>query len=300
MTKIKIIDSKCMEKFRGYLYREEKSEYTIEKYLRDVKSFSEYLNGEEITRDRVIEYKKGLIKSGKYEDSSINSMISSLRALFKYIGRNDCIVENIKIQEMPYNPEEKSLDKSELERLLKAAEKDRRLYLLLLVMFTTGIRVSEIKYFTVEALRGISENARVTVSCKKKNRRALVTEKLKKELVEYIEENDIKSGPVFRTRNGKAMDRSNIWKQMKKLCEKAGVNRGKVFPHNIRKLFARLYYETTHDIVQLSCLLGHSSINTTKIYVKTTEKEISEKVERMIHTVFTTGRKGIKNTTLSA
>ena len=269
--------------FRSLLISEEKSEFTVDKYVRDVSAFASFLGGEPLSKERALAYKAYLMDCGKFTDSSINSMISSIRAFLKFIGRSDCTVSNLRIQELPFNPEEKNLKQEEFERLLDAAKKDTRLHLLLLVIFSTGIRVSEVKYFTVESFKSKLDRVRVTVRCKKKNRRVIVADELKREVMEYISENQIESGPIFRTKSGKPLDRCAIWKQMKRLCARANVAPSKVFPHNLRKLFARTFYAQTHDIVQLAALLGHSSINTTKIYVKTTEEEVRERVETVVN-----------------
>ena len=290
------ITTDVIASFRTYLISEEKSEFTVDKYIRDAAAFAAFLGGEPLSRERALAYKAHLMECGKFADSSINSMISSIRALLKFIGRTDCAVSNLRIQEMPFNPEEKNLTQDEFERLLDAAKGDRRLHLLLQVMFCTGVRVSEVRYFTVESFRSKLDKVCVTVRCKKKNRRVIVADELKREVLTYIKENKIESGPIFRTKTGKPLDRSSIWKQMKHLCAKAKVAPSKVFPHNLRKLFARTFYAETHDIVQLASLLGHSSINTTKIYVKTTEEEVRSRVEAVVNKLFFAKRK----TTLSA
>ena len=277
------ITAEVIASFRSYLISEEKSEFTIDKYIRDVTAFAEFLDGEPLSKERTLAYKSHLLECGKFADSSINSIISSIRALLKFVGRSDCAVSNLRIQELPFNPEEKNLTQDEFERLLDVAKGDSRLHLLLLVIFSTGIRVSEVKYFTVESFRSKLDKVRVTVRCKKKNRRVIVADELKREVMEYIKENRIESGPIFCTKSGRPLDRCAIWKQMKRLCAKAKVAASKVFPHNLRKLFARTFYAETHDIVQLAALLGHSSINTTKIYVKTTEEEVRERVDMVVN-----------------
>ena len=290
------ITPEVIASFRTHLISEEKSEFTIDKYIRDVTAFVTFLGDEALSKEKTLAYKSYLLDCGKFADSSINSMISSIRALLKFVGRSDCAVSNLRIQELPFNPEEKNLTQDECERLLDAAKGDRRLHLLLLVIFSTGIRVSEVKYFTVESFCSKLDKVRVTVRCKKKNRRVIVADELKREVMKYIKENRIESGPIFRTRGGRPLDRCAIWKQMKRLCAKANVAPSKVFPHNLRKLFARTFYAETHDIVQLAALLGHSSINTTKIYVKTTEEEVRERVEIVVNKLIFTKIK----TTLSA
>ena len=282
MLEMTYLNAELIDSFRSYLISEEKSEFTIAKYLRDIASFAAFLNDAPLSKEKTLAFKTYLMERGGYADSSVNSILSSIRAFLKYIGRSDCDVKNLRIQEMPFNPEEKCLTQDEFERLLDAAKGDRRLYLLLLVIFSTGIRVSELKYFTVESFRTKLDSVRVAVRCKKKNRQVLVPDGLKRDILDYIKETGIKSGPIFCTKNGKPLDRSNIWKQMKRLCDKANVAPSKVFPHNLRKLFARTFYEQTHDIVQLASILGHSSINTTKIYVKTTEEAVRARMEMVI------------------
>lgn len=277
------ISEDVIEAFRQYLVSEEKSSFTIEKYLRDVKRFAKFHSGE-LTKEAVLEYKTHLTNSGKYTDSSINSMLASIRSFLIFIGRSDCVVKNLTVQDVQYNPEVKCLKVSEFTALLEIAKKsDRRLYLILLVMFSTGIRISELKYFTVESFKKDLNNISVSVRCKKKSRIVIVVDKLRKLIMDYIKDRGITSGPIFCTRNGKPLDRSYIWRQLKKLSKKANVQSSKVFPHNLRKLFARIYFEETHDIARLSSILGHSSINTTKLYVKDTEEHARQQINDAIN-----------------
>ena len=273
------LDEEILAAYGRYLRTNEKSPHTIDKYLRDAEAFRGFASGRPLTKDLSVDYKRYLIESGKYADSSINSMIASLRGLFKYLGRDDCNVTRLRTQEMPYCPENKSLTMEEYQRLLKAAEGNQRLQMMLKVLAGTGIRISELKYFTVEAIRKKERQTSIRVSCKKKSREIIIPDGLREELASYTEENGIREGVIFRTRSGKPVDRSNFWRQMKRLCRKTGIDEAKVFPHNIRKLFARTFYERSHDIAQLACLLGHSSINTTMIYVKRTEREVRAKVD---------------------
>ncbi len=277
-----ILDEETIAAFGRQLCTNEKSSRTVEKYMRDAEAFRRFAKGRALGKALTVDYKKFLIESGRYADSSINSMIASLRGLFKFLERDDCNVAHVRTQETPYCPENSILTMDEYQRLLRAAEGDRRLQMILKVMFGTGIRVSELGCFTVEAMKKSGQHTTIRVSCKKKNREILLTDQLREELLAYIDERGISSGPIFCTRSGKPLDRSNLWKQVKHLCVIAGVDEGKVFPHNIRKLFARSFYEDTHDLAQLSCLLGHSSVNTTMIYIKRSEGEVREKVERMM------------------
>ena len=249
-----------MEKFKTYLINEEKSELTVEKYLRDVRRFWAWAREKELTKSLVLEYKNELVE--QYAVVSVNSIISSLNCYFNYIGRSDCRVKVIKQQRRAFLPEEKELTKAEYVRLIRAAENKPRLSLLMQTICSTGIRVSEHRFITVEAARCGQADVRM----KGKHRVVFLEKKLRKALLRYAKAHGIISGSIFVTATGKPLNRCNIWAEMKKLCDTAGVRREKVFPHNLRHLFARLYYGIEHDIVRLADILGHSSINTTRIY----------------------------------
>lgn len=262
--------------FQKYLIMEEKSTATVEKYLRDVRAFFVYVGNMEITKEKVMAYKKTLIEKG-YAVRSINSMLASLNSLLDFFGWSDCKVKNIKMQHQAYCEEEKELTKAEYLRLLNAAKDRPRLRLVLETICGTGIRVSELRYFTVEAVK----SGTVVVNCKSKNRMILLPGKLKKLLLSYARRNGIRSGAIFITRNGNPLNRSNIWAQMKSLCEAARVKKSKVFPHNLRKLFARTFYGIEKDIAKLADILGHSSIDTTRIYIMSSGTEHRRKIERL-------------------
>lgn len=248
------------DRFKNHLLSEEKSDSTIEKYMRDLKSFAVWLGNRNLEKPVVLEYKKHITE--KYLPSSVNSIISSLNSFFSYNEWFDCKVKTLKIQKKIFS--EKELSKQEYERLLRAAQSsnNQRLMLVMQTICSCGIRVSELKFITVEAIRV----GKATINCKGKMRMIMLTTRLCKILSRYIKEQKITSGSVFVTKNGKPLDRSNIWTDMKKLCERAGVMRDKVFPHNLRHLFARTYYSLQKDIVRLADILGHSNINTTRIY----------------------------------
>lgn len=212
-----------------------------------------------------------------YAVRSINSMLASLNSLLDFFGWSDCKVKNVKMQHQAYCEEEKELTKAEYLRLLNAAKDRPQLRLVLETICGTGIRVSELRYFTVEAVK----SGTVVVNCKSKNRMILLPGKLKKLLLCYARRNDIRSGAIFITRNGNPLNRSNIWAQMKSLCEAAGVKKSKVFPHNLRKLFARTFYGIEKDITKLADILGHSSIDTTRIYIMSSGTEHRRKIERL-------------------
>lgn len=272
---MKITNDRIRE-YANYLCREEKSAATQEKYLRDVRFFCTYAAGGEITKELMVAWKKHLVEQG-YAVRSINSMLASLNSLLDFLELPGCKVKNIRIQQQIYCTEDKELTKAEYLRLLEASKKSEQLSLVIQSICSTGIRVSELRYFTVEAVR----QGEISVSCKSKTRTILVPSKLKNLLLNYAKRHGIIAGAIFVTRSGKNLNRSNIWAAMKKLCEAAGVKPSKVFPHNLRKLFARTFYGIEKDIAKLADILGHSSINTTRIYIMTTGTEHRRKIERL-------------------
>ncbi len=273
--KQKILTQAQLSAFRQLLRTEEKSPATVDKYLRDACSFLRFAAGRPITRELVIDFKAKLAES--HRAGSVNSILASVNALLRHFGLESCKAKNLRQQRASFCPEERELTKAEYARLLAAAGKDRRLHLLMQTICATGIRVSELQYFTVEALR----SSQITICCKNKTRTILVPRQLKKLLLNFAAGNGIRSGPIFVTRGGRPMDRSNIWTQMKRLCRRAGVNPSKVFPHNLRKLFARTFYAMEKDIAKLADILGHSSVNTTRIYIMTSGTEHRRKIENL-------------------
>lgn len=274
--KKRILTACQIEAFSRHLAREEKSAVTMEKYLRDVRAFFAFAGGKDVTKELTVAYKKSLVDSG-YAVGSVNSMLASLNSLFRFLRWEDCKVKNLKTQKKIYCPAERELTKPEYERLVEASKGRPRLHLILQTICGTGIRVSELQYFTVEAVW----MGEVVVSCKNKTRTILVPGKLRKKLLNYAKRYGIRSGIIFRTKGGKPVNRSNIWSDMKKLCKAANVNPAKVFPHNLRKLFACTFYQLEKDIAKLADILGHSSINTTRIYIMTTGREHRRKIERL-------------------
>ena len=274
----RILTENRIADFSAYLRSEEKSENTVEKYLRDVQAFAEYLGGAEITKGKVIAYKSRLLAEN-YAVRSINSMLASLNSLFSFLGWSDCKVKSIKLQRQIYCPEEKELTKAEYMRLVNAAKQkgNERLNLILQTICGTGIRVSELQYITVEA----AKRGEAVVSLKGKTRTVFIVKELQKKLLRYAAEQNIQSGAIFITRTGKPMSRTNIWREMKGLCEQAEVNPQKVFPHNLRHLFARVFYGIEKDLAKLADILGHSSINTTRIYIISTGDEHRRRMEHM-------------------
>lgn len=264
--------------FYTWLKSEEKSDNTVEKYIRDVTAFMAYLGSGVITKETVIAYKSKLV-ADNYAVRSINSMLASLNSLFTFLGWVDVKVKSIKLQRQIYCPEEKELTKAEYMRLVNTAKQkgNERLNLLIQTICGTGIRVSELQYITVEAVKC----GEATVTLKGKTRTVFIVKELKQKLLRYAKSQKITSGAIFITRSGKPMSRTNIWREMKSLCEQAGVNPQKVFPHNLRHLFARTFYGIEKDIAKLADILGHSSINTTRIYIVTSGDEHRKKMESM-------------------
>lgn len=252
-----------LENFTQYLVQEEKSHATIEKYVRDVRSFLLWCGERELSKEVVLGYKGQLVES--YAPASVNSMLASVNCFLYFVGRGDCRVKQLKIQRQMFAYEDKELTKAEYRRLTKAA-KERRIGTVIQTICGTGIRVSELCFITVEAVK----RGKAVVNCKNKTRVIFIPVTVQSLLKAYIRKNGIKTGPVFVTRTGKPLDRSNIWKEMKALCQSAAVSEKKVFPHNLRHLFARSFYAIEKDVVRLADLLGHSNINTTRIYTMDT------------------------------
>lgn len=272
-----IVTTRLLRDFEAFLQEDEKSQATINKYLRDIRFFTEYVNGRTVDKKLVINYKTFI--GEKYAVASANSMLAAINAFFRFAGWNDCCVKQFKIQKKTFCSEDKELNKDEYLSLIRAAERksNERLSLLIQTICGTGIRVSELENITVEAVcRG-----EAIVSCKGKTRRIFIVSALRKKLLAYARKNEIKSGMIFVTKNGKPLNRSNIWSEMKKLCMDAGVSPEKVFPHNLRHLFARTFYAVEKDIAKLADILGHSNINTTRIYIISTGEEHRQKMENM-------------------
>ncbi len=273
-----VITEKTITLFKKQLYLEEKSEATINKYIHDIKIFGAFLDGFPITKENAIAYKQHLIDSG-YAMRSVNSVIASLNHYFDFIGLSECKIKSIKIQRQVFCSEEKELTREEYKRLIITAKKKQndRLNLIIQTICGTGIRVSELKFITVDAVCLGTAN----VSLKGKTRAVFIVKELQKKLLRYITEQGISEGYVFITRTGKPVSRTNIWKEMKSLCREANVNPDKVFPHNLRHLFARAFYGIEKDIAKLADILGHSSIDTTRIYIITTGNEHRRHMENM-------------------
>lgn len=251
--------------------------YTVQKYLRDVRAFAVFAEAREISKTVVMAFKASLLEN--YEITSANSMIAAVNAFLRFMGWVDCCIKQFKVQKKAFCSEDKELTKAEYIRLVNTAKQrgNERLYLILQTICGTGIRVSELQFITVEAVN----KGEAVVCCKNKTRTVFIVRVLQKKLLDYIKTKGITTGCIFITKSGKPMSRCNIWREMKALCEQTGVSPDKVFPHNLRHLFARTFYSIEKDIAKLADILGHSSINTTRIYIITTGAEHKRKMENM-------------------
>lgn len=274
---MKKITNELIKNFRRYLIEEEKATATVEKYIRDVNAFAEWLGENILDKEAVLTYKENLTKN--YAPASVNSILASLNSFFAFNEWYHLRVKNLKIQRQIFVNKDKELTKAEYERLLTAAKSkgNEQLYFLMQTICATGIRVSELRYITVESLKA----QKAQINLKGKMRVIIIPKELCKMLLQYSKEHKITNGSVFVSKNGKALDRSNIWKMMKALCESAGVSREKVFPHNLRHLFARTFYSLQKDIVRLADILGHSSVNTTRIYTMETGETHRRQIQKL-------------------
>lgn len=271
------ITNNLIKNFREYLLNEEKAVATIEKYIRDITAFAAWICDRELNKELVMEYKHHIVSS--YAPASVNSMLSSINSFFVYNEWYELRVKALKIQKQIFADKEKALTKKEYRRLLETAKKknNEQLCLVMQTICSCGLRVSELSAVTVEAIRA----KKATINCKGKMRIVMLPDDLCRRLVRYIYENKIKSGAVFVTRNGRPLDRCNIWRMMKKLCTDAGVSSDKVYPHNLRHLFARTFYGIEKDIVKLADILGHSSVNTTRIYTMETYEQHRKLIQKL-------------------
>lgn len=271
------LQEKMIRPYETFLQEAEKSQATIAKYLHSIRQFVSCNSNRKIDKTLMMEYKAKL--GEKYSPASANTILAAINSFLRFLGCNDCVVKPFKVQKKIYYPEEKELTRAEYVRLVKAAKEksNERLALLLETICATGIRVSELPYITAEAVA----QGEAIVHCKGKMRTVFLPCALLEKLRQFLKRQNIHTGPVFTTRTGKPMNRSNIWREMKNLCIRAGVSPTKVFPHNLRHLFARTFYNIDHDVAKLADILGHSNINTTRIYIITTGAEHRRKMETM-------------------
>lgn len=251
-----------IEKYAAYLRESERSGSTIRKYVHDLGALAEFLSGRPVSKGALLEWKEELV--GQYAPASVNNKLAAINGFLAFCGLNELRLRKLKIQKSLFLSEERELTKSEYVRLVRAAERaeNERLSLVIQTICATGIRVSELRFITAEAV----QTGRAEVANKGKRRTVFLPDKLRKLLKSYLQKQKITAGAVFVSKSGKPLDRSNIWRDMKKLCESAGVEPSKVFPHNLRHLFARTYYSLEHDLSRLADILGHSNVTTTRIY----------------------------------
>lgn len=260
---IKVTD-KLINQFIKYLQEQEKSQSTIVSYKRELFSLQMFFDDSSLNKDSLLRYKTIITK--QYKPSTCNVSISAINCFLKYINRQDLFLKPLKNQKTIFEPAEKELTKKDYNKLIKAAliNGDERTALAIQTICATGIRVSELQSITVETLR----SGQAHICNKGKNRIVFIPKALVNVLKKYVVNHNIASGPIFVTRNNKPLDRSNLWKSMKQLCSVAGVKPSKIYPHNLRHLFAKTYYTQQKDISRLADILGHSSINTTRIYTR--------------------------------
>lgn len=275
--KVRTLTKEVIKSYRTALQEDEKSQATVDKYVHDLNMAAEYFAGEELTKPALVGWKDTLVE--KYAAASVNSILAALNSFLRYMGWNDLTVKPLKIQRTMFRDENRELTQAEYKRLVHAAESagNRRLSLVVQTICATGIRVSELRFITVNAVH----TGHTEISNKGKRRTIFLPEKLRRILSKYIKETHKTEGAVFTTRNGKPLDRSNIWRDMKALCESAGVEPDKVFPHNLRHLFARTYYSIEKDLSRLADILGHSNVNTTRIYTIESGAVHAHQIERL-------------------
>lgn len=273
-----VITPGSLNGFRDYLTGLERSGGTVESYLRGVRAFAAWLDGAPVEASSAGEWKRQLVRQG-YEPRTVNAMLAAVHSFFRFMGWQGLETRALKIQRRMFREDSRELTKEEYQRLLAAAQSrgEERLALVMEAICSTGIRVSEVRYLTVEAAR----RGRADVALKGKIRTILIPNKLCRKLLKYARGKKIASGEIFLTRGGRSLSRKQIWAELKRLCRQAGVAPSKVFPHNLRHLFARCFYRVTRDIAKLADVLGHSSVDTTRIYLVSTGAEHARMLDRL-------------------
>ena len=274
----RIITKEHIVSFGQFLQEDERSAATVEKYLREVRLFAAFLEDREVSKTSVAQWKANLLAKN-YNPTTINGKLSAIDRFLSFMGWEDCRVKHLRLQRRLFRESSRELTKEEYERLIATAGEcgKERLSLLMETICATGIRVSEVHYITVETV----EMGKAEISLKGKIRTNLLPGKLCRKLLKYARKNKIAAGELFLTRSGRPLSRKQIWAEMKAICEKAGVEPGKVFPHNLRHLFARIFYRVCRDVARLADVLGHSSIETTRIYLVSTGVEHAWTLEQM-------------------
>ena len=275
---VRYITTESITSFGRYLHQEERSSGTVENYLRSVQAFAAFLDGRPVTREAAHSWKEQLVERG-YAPATVNTMLAAVNHFFAFRGWEDCRAKPLRLQRKLFCDERHELCRAEYDRLVQTARSTgrERLALLLEAMCATGIRVSEVRYLTVEA----AIQGRADICLKGKIRTILLPSRLCRKLLRFAAEARISAGEIFRTRGGNGLSRRQIWAEMKSLCVRAGVAPDKVFPHNLRHLFARTYYGACRDVVRLADILGHTSVETTRIYLISTGAEHARTLEQL-------------------
>ncbi|MDO4276435.1 MAG: tyrosine-type recombinase/integrase [Eubacteriales bacterium] len=271
------ITPELIDRYVVYLQDQEKSMATVSKYIHTLSVLHRYISDSPLTKSQLINWKTSLAE--KYAASSVNTMLAAVNSLLDFAGRETLKVKPLKIQKSMFSDEAKELTKQEYVRLVQAAEQEgnERLSLVIQTICSTGIRVSELRFVTAESVK----TGKAEINNKGKRRMIFLPVKLRRRLKKYLQEQKITAGAVFVTKNGNFLNRSNIWRDMKALCHTAGVAPEKVFPHNLRHLFARTYYSIEKDLSRLADILGHSNVNTTRIYTMESGNIHARQMERM-------------------
>ena len=275
------ITSEIIAQFAGFLEQSEKSPATVEKYTHDISRLMDWLNGGTVTAEKMRQWKKLLLAEG-LSPRTVNTKICAFNKFATFMGWNDLRLKSLRVQRTMFRSKERELTRIEYEKLIKGAAESlgKQSALIIETIGATGMRVSEVKYLTLESVKRGS----VEISLKGKIRTIILPDKLKRKLAKFADEREIKAGVIFMTRNGNPVGRKQIWAQMKAAALKAGIQLGKVYPHNLRHLFARVYYKATRNLAELASLLGHSSMETTRIYLLTTE-ESHQRMLNCLHLV---------------
>lgn len=275
----KKITKAMLEEYKAYLYEQEKSKATIQKYMCDIKKLVDFVDDKEMSKSLAIQYKEYLKDNEGYKTSSVNSFLVAANLFFEFMGWYEFRVKTFKLQKEVFMPQSNELSKGEYKQLVETAFGNGkiRIGMIIQTICATGIRVSELSAITVSSVK----SGMATIYNKGKERMILIPRDLQVKLLGYTRKQKIKHGIVFKTSKGKAVDRTWIWREMKKLCDIAGVERKKVFPHNLRHLFARTFYSIYKDISKLADILGHSSVETTRIYLKESYIEHQKRIEKL-------------------
>lgn len=271
------ITEKRIEEFGRYLEENEKAASTVSRYMKEVQDFAAFLEGRAPEKTLLLEYRSRLHL--RCRARTVNRKLSAIHSYLKYTDCADCRVKFLKVQKKAFLEDNRELTPEEYSRLLETAKRkgNWRLYYVMMTICSTGIRIGELRYITAEAVR----KGRAEIALKGKVRLILIPRELQMRLEGYMRKERITSGPVFCSRYGNPLDRSNVCREMKNLCEAAGISAQKVFPHNLRHLFARSFYQVEKDLAHLADVMGHSSIETTRIYVTASARDYECTLNRM-------------------